>query len=265
MVQVLVSTMNQIDYSLLEQMHIQTDAVVVNQCDRESEEKFEYCGHRITWINSKTRGLSVSRNICLNHADGEICLLADDDLYYVDGYETIVLKAFQDNPDCAIIRFIAEGIEKPFKSYPSKEQKITFLQSLKVSSVEIAIRREAIGDIRFDELIGAGTKYYMGEENAFLAECLRQRLKIKYIPETILRLHIGKSSWYNGMNESYFVSRGAAFAAMKTHITDFLILQFAIRKRKIYRNETSVRKAIKLMKAGKKQYLAEKGGKQQDL
>ena len=259
--QVLVSTMNQTDYSLLDRLHVQTDAVVVNQCDRDSKEEFEYCGHSITWINSKTRGLSVSRNICLKHANGEICLLADDDLYYVDGYEDIILKAFRNNPGCAIIRFMAEGIEKPFKSYPAEEQNISFLQSMKISSVEIAIRREAIGNIRFDELIGAGTRYYMGEENAFLAECLRQGLKIKYIPETILRLHIGQSSWYSGMNESYFVSRGAAFAAMKTHFTDFLILQFATRKRKLYRKEMSVRKAIRLMKTGKKQYLSEKNGK----
>lgn len=261
MVQVLVSTMNQVDYSLLEKMHIQTDAVVVNQCDREKTEEFDYDGHHITWINSKTKGLSVSRNICLENATGEFCLLADDDLCYVDGYEEIVLRAFQDNHDCAIIRFMVEGIEKPFKSYPKKAQSIGFLQSMKISSVEIAIRREAIDNTRFDELIGAGTEYYMGEENAFLAECIRNGLKIKYTPNTILRLHIGESSWYKGMNEKYFVSRGAAFAAMKTHFTDFLIVQFALRKHKLYKNNISVWKAISFMKTGKKRYLSEKNSK----
>lgn len=254
-VQVLVSTMHQSDSSLIERMQIATDAVIVNQCDRDSEEDFLFHGHHITWINSTTRGLSKSRNICLDHASGDICLFADDDLNYIQGYETVVVDAFQKNPECSILRFKVKGIEKPFKQYPDQSKKIGFLDSLKMSSVEIAVLRESISGIRFDEQIGAGTDFFMGEENAFLAECLRKGLTIKYIPQTILELHVGNSSWYNGMNDRYFISRGAAFAAMKTKVTDLLILQFAIRKYKRYRKDVSFVEAFQLMKTGKKKYL----------
>ena len=46
-IQVLVATMNQNDHSLIEKMNICTDAIVANQCDYNSVEKFEYNGNRI--------------------------------------------------------------------------------------------------------------------------------------------------------------------------------------------------------------------------
>ena len=110
-VEVLVSTMNQTDYSLVEKMRISTDAVVVNQCQEDSVIEYDYNGNRIKWINSTTRGLSVSRNICLSEARGEICLIADDDLEYVEGYAEIVQKAFENNKKASIIRFKVLGIE----------------------------------------------------------------------------------------------------------------------------------------------------------
>ena len=39
-IEVLVAAMNQTDYSLLERMNIQTDAVVVNQANSDSMEEF---------------------------------------------------------------------------------------------------------------------------------------------------------------------------------------------------------------------------------
>ena len=38
--QVLVATMHQTDHSLLEKMNIQSDAIVVNQCNRNEVERF---------------------------------------------------------------------------------------------------------------------------------------------------------------------------------------------------------------------------------
>ena len=149
-VQVLISTMNQTDHSLIEKMNISTDAVVVNQCGKDSVEEF-FAGHnKIKWINSSTIGLSVSRNICLKNATADICLLADDDLYYVDNYEEIVINAFRSNPGYSLIRLIATGIERPFKQYPKKSEEVGFFSSFKISSVELAVLRKKIRGLRFD-------------------------------------------------------------------------------------------------------------------
>ena len=132
---------------------------------------------------------------------------------------------------------------------------------MKMASVELVFRRKTFveKDVKFDELIGAGTEFLMGEENALLFQCLRKKLSIYYVPQIIADLHIGESTWFKGRNESYFVGKGAAFAAMNTPFTTFFILQFAIRKRALYKNEASVWKAICQMMKGKRLYLEKRG------
>lgn len=258
-VEVLVSTMNQTDHSLIEKMRISTDAVVVNQCQEDSVTEFDYNGSRIKWINSTTRGLSISRNICLSEARGEICLIADDDLEYVEGYEDIVRKAFANNKKASIIRFKVCGIEKTFKNYPKKAEKVGLLKSMKISSVEVAMLRDKVAGLKFDEYIGAGKKFCMGEENAFLVHCLKNGLKLYFSPQVISNLHITNSSWKDISAERYFISRGAAFEAMDLKIVHLLILQFAIRKWNMFDRSLTIRKRIQLMEDGRKEYITERG------
>lgn len=127
---------------------------------------------------------------------------------------------------------------------------------MKISSVEIAFRLESIkkSGIIFNELLGAGAKYSSGEESAFLFECLKKGLKIYYVPEKIASLHIGNSSWFKGYNKEYFISKGAAFAAMSKKLCLILILQFAIRKYKIYKNNVTFIEVLKHMLNGRKMY-----------
>ena len=206
-IQNLVATMHQQDHALLERLRIQTDAVVVNQCDREGTEEFDFNGNRILWINTCERGLSKSRNMALRAATAEICIITDDDMVYRDGYAEAVAAAFDAHPEAALLRFEVEGIENVFKKYSHREGKLNLLGSMKVSSVEIAFRREAILEkgIWFDERIGAGTEFPMGEENTFLFACLRNKLQLYYVPSTISDLHIGESTWFEGYNEKNFV------------------------------------------------------------
>lgn len=256
--EVLISTMHQPDgdYSLLEHMNVQTDAIVVNQCDKENTECVYHRGKRVTWINTKDRGLSKSRNCALANATAELCLLADDDEVLADGYENIILKDFNSDTNASIFRYRVEGIEASFKQYPKSEADLGFIKSMKIASVELVIKRQDIIDkkIKFDELIGAGTKYMMGEENAFCWECLRKKLKIRYIPSTIAYLHIGNSSWFHSFNKEFFIGRGASFSAMSRKVTLFLILQYAVRKTKEYKKEASIFSAIRWMLSGSRMY-----------
>ncbi len=255
--QVLVATMGQIDCSLLDKMNIQTDAVVINQCDKECKQEFEHNGHNIIWIDTTERGLSKSRNMAINEATAEICLIADEDEILKDNYFDEIIKAFDCYQSAAIIRFQIKGIEKKFKDYPSNTQKLGYLKSMRASSVELAFKREKIigKGIRFDELIGAGTEFLMGEENTFLFHCLGKRLELYYFPTVIADLHIGSSTWFTGYDDRYFIGRGAAFTAMSKRLSIILILQFALRHRDLCVNNMSICQAIKYMKQGKKEYL----------
>lgn len=253
--ELLISTMHQTDHALLERMQVQSDAVVVNQCDREGETILEHRGHRVVWIDTRERGLSRSRNMALAHATAELCMLADDDMIYRPGYAETVQAAFG-RLDAELIRFRVEGIEKPFKTYPETEQRLRFFGSMRAASVELAFRRTALTarGLRFDERIGTGTEFLMGEENALLAHCLRAGLRLCFVPETVADLHMGDSTWLSGHDARFFRGKGAAFAAMETPFTALLILQFALRKRALYRNELSTGEAIRQMRRGARLY-----------
>ena len=86
-VQVLASVMNQSDHNILERMNIQTDAIIINQCDQTQFEELEYQNRRIRFLSFAERGVGLSRNNALLRSDGDILLFADDDVVYEDGYE----------------------------------------------------------------------------------------------------------------------------------------------------------------------------------
>src|SRR5699024_6249015 len=189
----------------------------------------------------------------------DICLLADDDLIYVKNYKDIILEQFRLNPDIDIITFQVEGIEKKFKKYYNKSKRINYLTSMKISSVEIAFKSTSIkkNKIQFNESFGSGSRYSAGEESIFLTECLKKGLKIKYIPIKIADLHVGKSTWFKGYNKSYFINKGAAFTAMSKFCSFIYIIQFAVRKYKIYHKEMQFKNAIFYMIKGRNEFLEE--------
>lgn len=251
-IQVLLSTMHQNNFSILEKMNIRGASIVVNQSDNESACMIENC----YWINSIDRGLSKSRNLALKHANEEICILSDDDLIYVPRYQEIIERQFLDNKEYDIIAFQVEGIEACFKKYDDEIKKINFLNVRNISSVEIAFRRESIerNNINFNENFGAGAKFNHGEENIFLYECLKKKLRILYVPIKIAQLHIGKSTWFNGYNKKYFISNGAIFYEISVIMSWIFILRFAIVHYKKYSNTNSFFKAVKYMLIGRALY-----------
>ena len=259
-VQVLVATMNRkkYDYTLLDNLNINSKAIIVNQCDRDEVIKFYYNGYDIIWIDSKERGISKSRNTAINYADADFCLLVDDDEILKSNYSEIINRIFLENNKVSLIRFRIEGIEKSFKKYPTKAQNIGFFKSMKISSVEVAFKRQDILDknIKFDELLGAGSEFNHGEENVFVYNCLKNKLKVKYVPIVIAQLHIGTSSWFKGFNKHYLIGSGAAYAAMSKRFTWLFIMQFAIRHYNLYKENMSFFSATKYMFDGKKQYFS---------
>lgn len=244
---------------LIKKMNITTEAVIIDQCGINNFSSFEMNGIKVKYIQSDEVGLSRSRNKALMHAgDKGICLIADDDLIYVDNYEELVKDAFDKNPEYDIIAFQVEGINRFFKSYHGKSRKLNYITSLKVSSVEIAFRIDKIKQkgIKFNELFGSGSIYRMGEENIFLYDCLRNGLKIKYIPVKLADLFIGDSTWFDGFNYKYFFDKGAVFTAMSRKWSLLLIFQFAFRHYKRYRREMSWFDSIQAMLKGRSDYIS---------
>ena len=247
------------DENYIDSLGIHTDCVVINQCDRQTERMVRHETPEgpvnVTYVETTERGLSRSRNMALRKAKQDVCLLCDNDVEYVKDYDRIVERAFERFPEADIIVFF---IKRPERQEPifTRPKRMGYLSTLKIFSPEIALRRRNVSDITFNEMFGAGAKYFMGEENIFLYECLKRGMKIMYVPEMIAKTRDEESTWFKGYDKEFFVSRGANYTAMSRLFAPGLIWQFALRKKALYRDGMSVQEAVKAMFCGRREYLS---------
>ena len=61
-VQVLASVMDETMENIVERMGLDSDAVVINQCDRLDAREIAYKGHRVQFCSFPDRGVGRSRN-----------------------------------------------------------------------------------------------------------------------------------------------------------------------------------------------------------
>ena len=255
--EVLLSAMYLEDENYIDTLNIHTDCVVINQCDREGSRKVlrnpANGKINVTYVETKERGLSKSRNEAIRRASRDICILCDNDVEYVEDYDLMIRNSFSEHPEADIIVFF---IKRPERGRPifDKPRRMGYLSVLKIFSPEIAFRRDSVKNITFNEMFGAGAKYYMGEENLFLYECLKNHKKIVYVPKMIAKVRDEESTWFKGYDKRFFISRGANYAAMSRFFSWALILQFALRKRKLYAQNMGIAEAISEMARGRKEY-----------
>lgn len=259
---VLLSAMFLDDENYIDTLGICSDAVVINQCDRESKKEVSHIcrdgvKRQVTYVETTERGLSKSRNAAISNAKTDICILCDNDVEYEEGYEKIILDAFAAHEDADILVFF---IKRPVRLKPNydTEKRMGYLSVLKIFSPEIAFKRTSVEGIRFNEEFGAGAKYSMGEENIFLYDCLKAGKKIVYIPVKIATLREEESTWFKGYNREFFINRGANYEAMTHIFSHLLIWQFALRKTGEYGQSVSFINALRYMYEGRRQYRREK-------
>lgn len=249
-IQVLIATMQQKDHSLLDKMNIQTDVVVANQTDVNSVERFTHRGYNGLYVNTDTRGVGINRNHALMRATGDICLFADDDMVYVDGYADKVKKAFETFPKADVIVFnLFEPKAKTKRYVISKANKVGFLNFMRYGAARIAIKLQSVREkgIYFNPCFGGGTEHSAGEDVLFLSSCLNKGLKIYAYPEFIAELtEERESTWFKGYNDKFMADKGALYKTISRKWWKLLCLQDAIRHNKQY--GMSKIKAYKAMK-----------------
>ncbi|WP_148630486.1 glycosyltransferase family A protein [Bacillus sp. E214] len=251
--QVLVSTMNQKDYSLVQKMNIQSDAIFVNQCDRYGFEDFEYNGNSIQYFSFSERGVGLSRNNGLMRSTADICLFADEDVTYIDNYYEIVLKAFGENPKADVILFNvpSKNPDRP-AHLTKKNSRVRWYNCLKYGAVRIAVKSDSLkqANIYFSLLFGGGAKYSAGEDSLFVSECVKKKLKVYAVPSIIGYVSQEDSSWFEGYTDRYFYDKGVFYYCLSKKWAKILCLQFIIRHSKMFKHEKTLKEAFMLMSKG---------------
>lgn len=214
---ILMSCMHQSDHSILQRSNVQSNIVVVNQCDVEKVEEFEFINKSgqkrwCKFISTTERGLSRSRNMALQSApEDSICLLADDDETFVDNLEEIVSATFSQRPQADLIAFSLKRDDlENGKHYPDTERKLRFKQILSTSSLQLAFCKASITrlGIQFDEKMGSGTGNGGGEENKFILDFRRKGASLIYVPCCIATVNPGESQWFKGYSPRHVQNVG---------------------------------------------------------
>jgi glycosyltransferase involved in cell wall biosynthesis len=208
---VLLSCMYQ-DKSIIEKSNLQTDVVVVNQCDDNKIERGTFVDKKgktsnFLFISTTERGLARSRNMAISSADGyDICLISDDDEVFADGYENIILSAYKNRPQEDMICFDFKGNKNHF----TQECRMGFKMICSSSSIQVTFKRDKIiqNNIQFDVKMGSGTGNGPGEEIKFMMDCKRKRFKMYFMPIIITELLPSPSKWFKGRDEKYVRDAG---------------------------------------------------------
>ena len=252
--EVLISTMNTTDFlELITKMNIKTDAIFINQSNEFEHSEINFNDHSIKVFTFPEKGIGLSRNNALMRAQGDICLLADDDVILDSNYYEVIKKSYEDNPDADVILFNVPSLNKKRPTVNIKQvQKINHLNYMKYGAVNITFRTEKIQNkaIYFSLAFGGGAKYSAGEDTLFLHECLKKKLKILALPDVIGVVEQKDSTWFEGYNSKYFFDKGVFFSHLSKKTAYFLSLQFLIRKHKLYKDQTSFKTAFKKILEG---------------
>ncbi len=255
--QVIVSTMNQTDYTLLDKMNIQSDAVVINQCDKDAVTEFDYKGHTIKWISMPERGIGLSRNTGILHSDADIILFADDDMTYADGYPEGVLNAFREYNEADLICFNINLINsnKNIGGHRNNTEckKLCAFNSMRYGATLIAARRKALLRERvvFSLLFGGGAEFSSGEDSVFLKDCLDSGLVLYSHTYFLGDVDDSQSTWYKGINDQFFKDRGMVYKTAFPKLYPLIFLYYAWRNSKIHK-DYSLSYIYKLFVEGKK-------------
>lgn len=214
---------------------------------------------KIRVINSKEKGLAKSRNLALENAVGTICVFADDDAVFLEGFEKKIQRGFSHFPNSSFIRFRFEKetrqLAKKYPKHPKKE--LSWPEILNTSSLEMVVKCKTIRaeNIRFDEHFGLNSIFKMGEEQVFLAAIKKKGLQLSYFPETLNRHEDLSSTDKIGFRERYFI-QGALTTAIFEKTAWFWIwlkIGFEVKHKKLHFK--SIFKALQEAKKGKTHYL----------
>lgn len=144
-VELMIATVSQNDDSVLDRMHVQSDAIVINQGSPFQWQEFRQDDHLIRFLCCEELGIGLSRNTALMRARGDICLFADDDLVYRDGYVEKIGRAFQEHPDADVIVFNIQSIGARKRRYQiPKPKRIHWYNFERYGAARIAVRRTSI-------------------------------------------------------------------------------------------------------------------------
>lgn len=190
--QILIATMNRENLDFLYKMFPNSNIeglniIIVNQTTPQKILKSNLLSVKV--INSFDKGLSKSRNLALENATSNWCLIADDDLVYVIGFENIISSGIEEYNSSGVVVFKSMvDAETPRRDFPETSKKhITTLKQFNVASFEMVLNRSIPNPLFFNENFGLGSNVFLfGEEVVLMRDYIEEGFSVSYCDKAIV-------------------------------------------------------------------------------
>ena len=197
----------------LEQQIRLPDEVIVSAPDAGNVEPFQSTRFPVTYLFGR-RGSCAQRNQAVEHALGrsDCVTFFDDDFLPADDYLKVLLAAFADLPDCAVIYGsvvldgargpglgFAEGLAALRMAEANRSGELRIVDHVGAYGCNMSVRTQHIGNIRFDERL----VLYGWQEDIDFTSQLRRHGRIVSL-STLIGVHLGaKSGRSSGVRLGY--------------------------------------------------------------
>ncbi len=247
----LVSAVNAPD-DLPERMHLDADALIVNQTDHYDYGERTCAGHRIRRIDTAERGVGLSRNTALQRGGGDILLFSDEDIVYGDGAAKAVLQAFAEHPEADMLLFNVKVAEQRRTYWTESFHRVGLHNCGRYPAYSFALRRERMQEVNlsFHQWFGGGARYSNGEDSLFISDCIRRGLRVCAVPVCIGEEIPRPSTWFSGYNEKFFYDRGVLYHYLYGALAPLMARRFLLKNRSVMCTDIPYGKALGLMKKG---------------
>lgn len=224
----LASVMNSEVDRIVERMQLESDAVIINQCERLDAEEVQYKDYKIEYFSFPQRGVGRSRNEAIMRSTGDICVFSDEDIVYVKGYAEAIAREFESNAKADMILFNVT-VEESRKTYHiTRRKRVRWYNCGRYGAVSFAVRRESLlaSGVMFSLLFGGGARYSNGEDSLFLKEFMKKGYRVYTAPVTIACEKSEGSTWFQGYNEKFFHDRGVLYRYLYGRWAGLFALRF---------------------------------------
>lgn len=251
-IQVLISAVEKDAARLAAQMNIRTDAVIVNQCDRYGYEEIPVSGGKVQCFSMKERGVGLSRNTALLHADTDICLFSDEDIVLEKDYAEKIRRAYEELPEADMILFNVR-VAPSRKTYWNEDiHRINYRNYGRYPAYSITARLDSLrrANVQYSLLFGGGARYSNGEDSLFIRDCLKAGLTLYAHTVCIGEETERESTWFSGYHDKFFRDRGVLYHYLYGAAAVPLAYRFLWVHRSEMCRQISLGQAFRLMKEG---------------
>lgn len=250
--QLLISSVKADVHELVRKMKLDSDAIIINQCDCNEVQEWQENGNTIKAYSFCERGVGLSRNNALLRADHDISLFSDDDIVYEEGYKQKILDEFEAHPEADMLLFQVD-VDEARRTYTNDSfGKVGLMNCGRYPAYSFAIRTEKMHakNLSYSLLFGGGAKYSAGEDSLFIHDCIKRGLKVFRTPVRIGQEIPRPSTWFHGYDEKFFFDRGVLYYHLYGKLRKPIAIRFLLKYKGEMCKDIAVKDAYRLMKKG---------------